>query len=1034
MDQVVQAHLEDMRHAYHRSLPRKVAALQAAWRASAEEAFSATSLKKLEHLAHELTGSGASFGLPEVSDLARGILDQCQDAPDSAAQRRIGDSLRVLEKLANQHAARSSMPSDRQAQAPKTAPAVTPGQPLIYLVDDDPACAESLATSIRQAGYDVVAMHDIVAFRQAMAARIPTAVVMDMMLREGALAGAQAITDHAREHSVPAIFISVREDFEARLAAVRAGAKGYLTKPVSVTRLLNLLDTATHRHAGTPYRVLIVEDNPSLATLYGRLLEAAQVEVSVLHTAVDALDTLDAFDPELLLLDVMLPDISGLEFGAVIRQCEKYSHIPIVFLTGDSAVGTRSEALQLGGDDFIIKPVAPEFLVESILARLARARNTRQGSLDRQQTLAHLTLMQSALDRHAIVSITDADGRITYVNECFCETSGHTGAELLGQNHRIVKSGLHDESFYEDMWRTLTTGQVWHGAISNRAKGGHIYDTITTIVPQLDAGGQPRRYFSIKTDVTALRQLQHQLDTQATHLSLALAATETGTWEWLRDSGDIRYSDSWRRLLGYATDEPDVQWHEFTHPDDFPANIEALKAHIDGITPTYSVQCRVRNARAEWDWVAEVGKVVERDTVGRPTRIVGTTQLINKRIAMERQRETLQTELIQAQKMEAMGHLAAGIAHDFNNMLGAMLGYAELSREMLERPGSTEKVASFLDEVMIAGTRAKDLIAQMLVFSRVNPAQSNATAVTLAQPVVKEVAHLLRSSIPTTIDVNYRIENDSLKVCIQPVHLHQIILNLGINARDAIGEYGKIEIGVARRASSGICASCSQAFDGEFVELTVHDSGHGIPEHQMDKVFDPFYTTKEVGKGTGMGLSVVHGVVHAAGGHIDINSRVGDGTTMRILLPEAGGGSEDPASEDAARWHSPADALAGLRILVVDDEQAMGAMLQELLSLRGATVTTFDRPVAALADFVRDPRAFDLVITDEAMPDLSGMDMARTMLKMRPALPVILCTGFSERATPETTQAAGIRGFMTKPVDINALVGIATQLTQQESK
>jgi CheY-like chemotaxis protein len=297
------------------------------------------------------------------------------------------------------------------------------------------------------------------------------------------------------------------------------------------------------------------------------------------------------------------------------------------------------------------------------------------------------------------------------------------------------------------------------------------------------------------------------------------------------------------------------------------------------------------------------------------------------------------------------------------------------------------------------------------------------------QPVVKEVSYLLRSSIPATIELNYRIEDESLQARIQPVHLHQVILNLGINARDAIGEYGQIEISLGRRQAHGVCVSCSQSFTGNFIELRVKDSGSGIPDQQLAKIFDPFYTTKEVGKGTGMGLSVVHGIVHGVGGHIEVNSRSGEGTVIRILLPEVAAGEDAAAVADVVRTYAQPGALAGLRILVVDDEQAMGAMLQELLSLRGAVVATYDKPVEALAEFMRNPAAFDLVITDEAMPDLSGMDMARVMLKLRPALPVILCTGYSEHATPEAARAAGISGFMTKPLDIGKLVEMAAQFT-----
>lgn len=375
-------------------------------------------------------------------------------------------------------------------------------------------------------------------------------------------------------------------------------------------------------------------------------------------------------------------------------------------------------------------------------------------------------------------------------------------------------------------------------------------------------------------------------------------------------------------------------------------------------------------------------------------------------------------QLMQAQKMESIGQLTGGIAHDFNNMLGAMLGYAEiLQLPRADEAPLSDRAHQHVSQIITAGNRAKELIAQMLIFSRLNKDSiSDETPIILLQPVIEEVVKLLRSSIPTTIEITYHVTNEQLKTRIQPVQLHQILMNLIVNARDAIGEYGSIVVSLRQGSQSGMCYACHQSYSGDYIELTVCDSGGGIPEQLLTKIFDPFFTTKEVGKGTGMGLSVVHGIVHTLGGHIRLASSEA-GTSIHILLPLA----EVSALSVTNKRQSPEvveGSLSGFNIMVVDDEYAMVSMLKEILTIYGAKVSPYNSPIEALSAFERNPTDFDLVITDETMPKLSGLDMAKIMLKLRPQLPILLCTGYSDHLNQEVAKQNGIAGFMYKPVDL----------------
>lgn len=404
---------------------------------------------------------------------------------------------------------------------------------------------------------------------------------------------------------------------------------------------------------------------------------------------------------------------------------------------------------------------------------------------------------------------------------------------------------------------------------------------------------------------------------------------------------------------------------------------------------------------------------------------------ISERKQREKEADDLREQLAQATKMESIGQLTAGIAHDFNNMLGAMMGYSELTQHVLEN-GNITAASRYQEKILKAVNRAKELIAQMLTFSRVSAAVDTGTTtpVIVLSFVVKEVVALLRSSIPSTIDLAYKVEDEELKARIQPVHLHQILLNLGVNARDSLGEYGKIDISLSKQHfENTLCDACKMTHSGNYAQITVKDSGSSIPVHILNKIFDPFFTTKGVGKGTGMGLSVVHGLVHALGGHIQVESSSTNGTAFNILLPL----ETAEASSHVITGTKQTANIKGARIMVVDDEEDLSAMLNELLSAHGANVVSFTDSKFALEFFIQHGDNIDLVITDETMPGLSGMHLAEHMLKLQPKLPIILCTGYSEHASPEAVTNIGISAYFRKPIIQNDLLQKITELLMKNN-
>jgi len=394
---------------------------------------------------------------------------------------------------------------------------------------------------------------------------------------------------------------------------------------------------------------------------------------------------------------------------------------------------------------------------------------------------------------------------------------------------------------------------------------------------------------------------------------------------------------------------------------------------------------------------------------GRRCIIVGIHDITEQR-RMEAAKIQLEAELRQVQKLEAIGTLAGGIAHDFNNILGAMLGYTEIAKlDAASMPGVLES----LNEVQRAGERAKELVRQILTFSRRHPQERRPIRL---QPIVAEALRLLRSTLPATIELSAKASPETERVHADPTQMHQILLNLATNAAHALaGRPGRIEIrlGNHQQPSSAAGAhSMPKLPPGKYVELVVKDDGCGMDEDTLQHVFEPFFTTKKPGEGTGLGLSVVHGIVKDHEGIIHVESEPQAGSSFHILLPVFA----DSAPEDEVAGQGSLIPGNGERILFIDDEPTLCSAAQKLLGKLNYVVTTCARPTEAVQLFRADPTAFDLVITDLTMPGMTGVDVAVQILLARPGMPLILATGFNASWTLDAVRALGIRDLVMKPL------------------
>ena len=520
----------------------------------------------------------------------------------------------------------------------------------------------------------------------------------------------------------------------------------------------------------------------------------------------------------------------------------------------------------------------------------------------------------------------------------------------------------------------------------------------------------------VLTIAALLRQLkrgeagEHALRESEERYALALEGANEGHWDWDVATDRLFLSAKMKMLEGQSADGVVTTGaarmaHIVIHPDDIPRFEATLKDHFEGRTPRYECEYRVRHASGEWCWLLARGRCM-RDPGGKPTRFVGSAIDITAQKQSQIDKENLEAQLRQSQKMEAIGTLAGGIAHDFNNILGAILGYGELAHQHSAEGSALRR---YVNNVMHAAGRAKVLVDGILGFSRSGLGERVPVNV---QSIVEETIELLEASLPAGIRLETRLEAGNAAVIGDATYLHQVAMNLCTNAFHAMEHGGVlsvilecVELSQRRSPSRGALPP------GPYVRLVISDTGTGIPPAVLERMFDPFFTTKSVGEGTGLGLSLVHGIVADLGGAIDIATQPGEGTRFEIWLPVAG---ETAKPDVEAAGKLPRG--NGETVMIVDDEHPLVALAEEMLAELGYEPVGFDSSSAALQAFRAGPQRFDLILTDEAMPDLIGTELARKIRQLRPAVPIILMSGNGGAQLAMRAAAVGVNEVLRKPL------------------
>jgi PAS domain S-box-containing protein len=855
---------------------------------------------------------------------------------------------------------------------------------------------------------------------------------------------------------------------------------------------------STHR-----LRVLHLEDSPRDAEAVRHKLDVAGFCCDIVLVgdkgSFEAALMQESF--ALILLDYSLPTYDGI--SALKHAQRTHPDVPVILISGTVGDEEAVKCLHLGATDYLLKD-----RLDRLGPAAHRAIEQAETGRTRKRAEAALIDLRDAVNQHAIVAVTNTRGTITFVNDKFCDVSGYSRNELLGQDHRIVNSGHHPKEFMRDLWTTIKHGTAWHGEIKNKAKDGSFYWLDTTIVPFLNDDGTPRQYMAIRGVISARKEAelalrderdraQGYLDTAQVILLkldtkgrialinrygcsvLGWSADELVGRNWIEMCLPVRCLEQERtkfhNLLGgdeAVTENPVltksgeerlVEWrnrllldHEghvigsFSSGTDITARhaaVEALRtaeertqfvlqnanvgvwdmdyatgvlrwsgtmeaqyglpsgsfgetldAFVDRIHPDdrITVLDTIANAvsagavfsllhRAIWPdgtvrWLSGAGRILLNDR-GEAVRSVGVSMDITER-------RTLEQQFQHAQKMEAIGQLAGGVAHDFNNLLTVILGFCEQLLGDLEPEDSRH---ADIVEIQKAGMRAAGLTRQLLAFSRkqiVEPARLDLNV------IVTDIQVMLRRLI--SLDVKVVLDLD---LALAPLtgdrgEVEQIIMNLAVNARDAMPNGGTLTIKTANVELDDHYAKTHVGVKpGPYVVLIVTDTGTGMTPEVQARLFEPFFTTKAPGKGTGLGMATIYGIVMRGGGSVGLSSEVGRGTAFNVYFPRAL--AAEPTVAAPSRSAPPA---AGTQtVLLVEDEDGLRELARRLLVRHGYTVLVAGNANEAIRLFEAN-LAIDLILTDVVMPGTSGPELVKQLVQRRPELKALYMSGYTDEA------------------------------------
>lgn len=772
------------------------------------------------------------------------------------------------------------------------------------------------------------------------------------------------------------------------------------------------------------YRVLFVQNrNSTCSKAFPLIVEhIPECQVDVVYSVDEVLSYTKIFLPDCMIIDFCIGKKECLSLCRYWRTHPNTNKIPILlFIEDDISTEQKLELLAAGVDDFL--SVACD--TAEAMARIRMLIRTRQAEVRLWETNAKLQelaeersralfiydelnrfLIDNSSDPILVLELSDdiPNSRFVDVNSVACLLTNYTKEEFLNLRLKDIIPRDRVEGLQGRVESIVKHQRVSFDTVILAKDGRKVPVNVNARAFETES----KRYIVIVGKMVEDGSItSEKLSESISRYRILAAQTGMLIYDCNLNTGKIKWGGAFTQVTGYTLRELELmsyqRWLDHIHPDDLPVvrrQIEKAKQEIG----KFRIEYRVRHKSGEYKYVEDQGVVLP-DLSGEAYRILGSMKDITVQKKEEEERHRLEQQIQHSQRLESLGVLAGGIAHDFNNLLAVIIGLTDMALKELPKKSS---LYEDLSEVLQAANRAKDLVKQILAFSR-QAGEENSPL--YLHVIAREVIKMLRATTPPNIEIIDNVDVHSGAMMGNPAQIHQVIINYCTNAIQAMPSGGKLEIEV-KDITLGDDASRihPRLSPGSYVRLVVRDTGHGMEPHILERIFDPFFTTKKPGEGTGMGLAVVHGIVTAHGGAIVVESKPGLGSTFYTYFPRL----DNPIiveqiTEEESYYGSE-------RILFVDDEESVCKLGKRVLSQMGYQVEVYQNPLSALAAFTQSPEKFDLVVTDHAMPRMSGEVLARWIKELRPDIPVIIFTGFSADWTQEELLKSGIEDVVMKPI------------------
>ena len=639
---------------------------------------------------------------------------------------------------------------------------------------------------------------------------------------------------------------------------------------------------------------------------------------------------------------------------------------------------------------------------------IPRNKFTSAGFQASEQTIKELSDLKFALDEAAIVAQTDQRGIITYVNDKFCAISKYDREELIGQDHRLINSSYHPKEFIRNIWTTIANGKTWHGELRNRAKDGSIYWVDTTIIPFLDEHGKPFQYIAIRFDITQRKLAEERIRQQASLLDNAQDAILVCDLKyqilyWNKGAERI-YGWDLAEVLGKNIREILLEGNE--------RRIAEIHAALQE-SGSWKSEAR-HTSKAGNKLIVESRWTLIGNEQGQPDYIL----IINTDVTEQKKTEE---HLLRAQRMESIGTLAGGIAHDLNNILSPIV----MSVEMLGLKDNDPETKRWLSLIGENAERGADLIKQVLTFARGLEGERIPVQV---KHIVKDLVNVLHETLPKSISLKYDVATSPWLISADPTQIHQVLMNVCLNARDAMPDGGTLKVAVENiKIDENYVRMNPEARPGGYVQMTVEDTGTGMKEETVKRIFDPFFTSKALGHGTGLGLSTALTIVKSHEGFINVYSELGRGTRFSIALPAMEDEVETAVQESASAYRRG----NGETVLVIDDEENIIQITVATLEHFGYKTISAADGAEGLAVYKERPGKVDLVLTDMSMPEMDGPSMIKTLRSIDPSIKIVGMSGLMNSEQTAELESLQVAAFLTKPFTAEKLLNAISDVLSE---